>query len=117
MSRICAARCVIQSTKEGITMNEKKTNYGKIIAITVAAVTGACAIIWFALKLYRKYCLLDKYDYDDEFTDLPDADFDTMADSDCEVVLEEEEAEEAIPGIDTDVAPIDLGDNAAAETV
>ena len=30
--------------------NEKKTNYGKIIAITVAAVTGACAIIWFALK-------------------------------------------------------------------
>ncbi|MBQ7337874.1 MAG: hypothetical protein IJW40_05400 [Clostridia bacterium] len=98
--------------------NEKKTNYGKIIAITAAAVAGACAIIWFALKLYRKYCLLDKYDYDDEFSDLPDADFDAMADGECEVVLEEDEAkEDVIPGIDTDVAPIDLSDDAAAETV
>lgn len=98
--------------------NEKKTNYGKIIAITVAAVTGACAIIWFALKLYRKYCLLDRYDYDDEFCDLPDGDFETMGDGECEVVLEEEEAEaDVIPGIDTDVNPIDLSDDTAAETV
>ena len=96
--------------------NDKRTNYGKILAITVAAVTGACAIIWFALKLYRKYCLLDRYDYDDEFCDLPDSDFDAMADGDCEVVLEEDEAEEIIPGIDTDVNPIDLGGD-AAETV
>ena len=92
--------------------NDKKTNYGKILAITGAAVAGACAVIWFALKLYRKYCLLDRYDYDDEFCDLPDSDFDAMADGDCEVVLEEEEAEteaeEVIPGIDTDVNPIDL---------
>ncbi len=96
--------------------NEKKTNYGKIIAITMAVVAGACAIIWFALKLYRKYCLLDKYDYDDEFSDLPDADFDTMADGDCEVVLEEDDAD-VIPGIDADVTPIDLSDDTAAETV
>ncbi len=97
--------------------NEKKTNYGKIIAITLAAVAGACAIIWFALKLYRKYCLLDKYDYDDDFSDLPDADFDNMADGDCEVVLEDEADEDALPGIDTDVDPIDLSDDTAAETV
>ena len=96
---------------------EKKTNYGKIIAITMAAVAGACAIIWFALKLYRKYCLLDKYDYDDEFGDLPDADFDDMADGDCEVVLEDELGEDVLPGIDTDVNPIDLADDATAETV
>lgn len=97
--------------------NEKKTNYGKIIAITLAAVAGACAIIWFALKLYRKYCLLDRYDYDDDFNDLPDADFDNMADGDCEVVLEDEADEDVIPGIDTDVDPIDLSDDNAAQTI
>ena len=97
--------------------NEKKTNYAKIIAITLAAVAGACAIIWFALKLYRKYCLLDKYDYDDDFDDLPDADFDNMADGDCEVVLEDEADEDALPGIDTDVDPINLADDTAAETI
>lgn len=97
--------------------NEKKTNYGKIIAITMAAVAGACAIIWFALKLYRKYCLLDKYDYDDDFNDLPDADFDHMADGDCEVVMEDEADKNAIPGIDTDVNPIDLSDATSAETI
>lgn len=102
--------------------NEKKTGYGKIIAITVAAVSGACAIIWFALKLYRKYCLLDKYDYDDDFSDLPDSDFDHMTDGDCEVVLDEEEKTESaantdvIPGIDTDVDPIDLSEHTVDET-
>ena len=60
---------------------------------------------------------MDRYDYDDEFCDLPDADFDAMADGDCEVVLEEDDAEEVIPGIDTDVNPIDLGEPDAAETV
>ena len=96
--------------------NENKTNYGKILAITGAVVAGACAIIWVALKLYRKYCLLDNYAYDDEFSDLPDDDFESMADGECEVILEDEEAEaeEILPGIDADVDPINL-DEAAAE--
>jgi hypothetical protein len=49
--------------------------------------------------------------------DLPDADFDDMADGDCEVVLEDELGEDVLPGIDTDVNPIDLADDATAETV
>lgn len=89
--------------------NENSTNYGKILAITGAVVAGACAVIWFAMKLYQKYCLLDNYAYDDEFSDLPEDDFDGVADGECEVVLEEEESEEdTLPGIDTDVDPIDL---------
>ena len=38
-------------------MNTRKnegTNIGKIIAITLAVVAGACAVIWFAMELYRK---------------------------------------------------------------
>ncbi|MBQ7320315.1 MAG: hypothetical protein IJW97_09110 [Clostridia bacterium] len=90
---------------------ENSTNYGKILAITGAVVAGACAVIWFALKLYRKYCLLDNYAYDDDFSDLPEDDFGSVVDGECEVVLEEEEAEEeTLPGIDSDVDPIDLGE-------
>ena len=63
-----------------------KTNYGKIIAITLAVVAGACAVIWFALKLYRKYCLiecdcadeLDEFDGDDLFCE----------DTECEVIMD-----------------------------
>jgi hypothetical protein len=88
---IAVRRRGIKTTKEDITMyNEKKTNYGKIIAITVAAVTGACAIIWFALKLYRKYCLIE-YDYDAELDD--ESLFDDALE--CEVVMDEAVAEEA----------------------
>ena len=73
-------------------MPEKResTNVGKIIAITLAVVAGACAVIWFALKLYRKYCLLE-CDYaevqeDEELFDVDD-------ECDCEVVVEENEPE------------------------
>lgn len=75
-------------------MFEKKnerTNYGKIIAITLAVVAGACAVIWFAIKLYRKYCLLECDDYDelDELTG--DGLFDEC--TECEVVVDGEDAE------------------------
>ncbi|MBO5898661.1 MAG: hypothetical protein J6R04_06595 [Clostridia bacterium] len=70
-------------------MSEKResTNIGKIIAITLAVVAGACAVIWFALKLYRKYCLLE-CDYAEEQEELFDDDV-----CDCEVVVEENEPE------------------------
>lgn len=74
-------------------MNEKNgtPNYGKIIAITLAVVAGACAVIWFALKLYRKYCLLEcDYDYDEELDE--DGLFEGECDG-CEVVVEDDTTE------------------------
>ena len=68
----------------------QQTNYGNIIVTTLAIVAGACTVIWFALKLYRKYCLLDGYDYDEEFDDLYVDDA-----PECEVVLEGEQESEA----------------------
>lgn len=76
-------------------MSEKKssTNIGKIVAITLAVVAGACAVIWFALKLYRKYCLLEcDYIEEEEGEEL------FGEDDECEVVVEAEDgavAEEA----------------------
>ena len=73
---------------------ENRVSYGKIIAITLAVVAGACAVIWFALKLYRKYCLLECDDYD-EFDELAeDGLFDENAE--CEVVIDGDDAEDAI---------------------
>jgi hypothetical protein len=62
-------------------------NYGKIIAITLAVVAGACAVIWFAIKLYRKYCLLE-CDYGEEFDELSEDGLFTE-DGECEVVIDE----------------------------
>lgn len=67
-------------------------NYGKIIAITLAVVAGACAVIWFALKLYRKYCLLE-CDYDEEYDELDDDGLFQEGATECEVVVEDETAE------------------------
>lgn len=68
-----------------------RTNYGKIIAITLAVVAGACAVIWFALKLYRKYCLLECDDYDELDELAGDGLFDEC--TECEVVVDGEAAE------------------------
>ena len=70
----------------------ERTNYGKIIAITLAVVAGTCAVIWFAIKLYRKYCLLE-CDYGDELDEL-DEDALFAEDGECEVVVEGEDAEQ-----------------------
>jgi hypothetical protein len=53
-------------------MEEKRerAGLGKILFITLAVVAGACAVIWFAMKLYRKYCLLECDDYDEELDEL-----------------------------------------------
>ena len=67
-------------------------NYGKIIAITLAVVAGTCAVIWFAIKLYRKYCLLE-CDYGDELDEL-DEDALFAEDGECEIEVDEPSAQE-----------------------
>ena len=62
-------------------------SYAKIIAITVAVVAGACAVIWFAMKLYRKYCLLECV-YDEALEDISE---DSLCDGECELVLDDAE--------------------------
>ena len=79
-------------------MNTRKnegTNIGKIIAVTLAVVAGACAVIWFAMKLYRKYCLLECGDYDEELDEIyNDGLYDENAG--CEVVVEAAPVEEIV---------------------
>lgn len=61
---------------------KKETNYGKIIAITVAAVAGVCAVAFVLFKLYQKYiaCKLVL----DEDDCLCDCDCDCDCDGDCD---------------------------------
>lgn len=75
------------------TRKNEGTNVGKIIAVTLAVVAGACAVIWFAMKLYRKYCLLECGDYDEELDEIYN---DGLYDENmgCEVVVEEAPVEE-----------------------
>lgn len=65
----------------------KKTNYGKIIAISVAAVAAASAVAFVVYKLVKKYREEDLYD-------------DLLEDCDCECdcdcgCIDIEDAEEA----------------------
>ena len=75
-------------------MEEKKTNYGKIIAITLAVIAGACAIAYAVMKLYRKFFVVKDAEEDELFFDedgmLEEIEIDT---GDEDVV--EAEAEEA----------------------
>ncbi len=61
---------------------KKKTNYGKIVAITLACVAGACAVGFFLFKLYEKYVAC-KLVLDD----------DCICDDDCEGNCDECECE------------------------
>ena len=83
-------------------MKNERTNYGKIIAVTLAFVAGACAVIWFAMKLYRKYCLLECGDYDEELDEIYN---DGLYDENvgCQVVVEEAPVEEIV--IETEEIP------------
>lgn len=65
---------------------KKKTNYGKIVAITVAVVAAASAIAFVVYKLIKKYTEELVYDCDDLLDECDD----------CELVIDEAEvAEEA----------------------
>ena len=80
------------------TKKNEGTSYGKIIAITLAVVAGACAVIWFAIQLYRKYCLLecDCYDELDELSE--DGLFGEG--TECEVVVDGEDCDCAVAADD-----------------
>lgn len=68
----------------------EKTNVGKIITVTLAIVAGVCAVMWFAVKLYRKYCLLETCDEDVDGLD----DELNEGGHDCEVVFDHEDEED-----------------------
>ena len=64
---------------------KKKTNYGKIIAITAAVVAGAAAIAFVIYKLIKKYTEDLVYDCDDLLDECEDCDI-AIEDAEEEVV-------------------------------
>ena len=64
---------------------KKKTNYGKIVAITLAVVAGVSAIAFVVYKLIKKYTEDLVYDCDDLLDECEE----------CDVCIEEAEEEEA----------------------
>ena len=64
--------------------HKKKTNYGKIVAISVAAVAVASAVAFVIYKLIKKYTEDLVYDCDDLLDDCDE----------CDVVIEDEDVEE-----------------------
>lgn len=63
---------------------KKSTNYGKIIAITLATVAGVCAVAFVVYKLIKKYTEDLVYDCDDLLEECDD----------CDIAIEDAEAEE-----------------------
>ncbi len=69
---------------------KKKTNYGKIAAIAVAVTAVASAVAFVVYKLIKKYTEELVYDCDDLLED-------ECSDCDCDVAIEDAQAEEAEP--------------------
>ena len=65
---------------------KKETNYGKIIAITLAVVAAAGAIAFIAYKFVKKYTEELVYDCDDLLDECDD----------CDLVIDEAEEEEEL---------------------
>ena len=73
---------------------DKKTNYGKIIAITIAVISAASAIAYVIYRLARNFfAFCDTY-YEDELDDA-DFDIDDVLDEEEDLLFPEEEADEA----------------------
>ena len=73
--------------------SRRKTNYGKIIAITLAVVAAAGAIAFIIYKLIKKYTEDLVYDCDDLLDECDD----------CDLAIDEaEEAEEAVEAADAE---------------
>ncbi|MBE6703313.1 MAG: hypothetical protein E7585_07895 [Ruminococcaceae bacterium] len=74
-------------------MEEKKTNYGKIVAITLAVVTAASAIAYVIYRLCRNFfSFCDSY-REDEIEDT-DFDFDEIDEEELDdnfLILDEDE--------------------------
>ena len=73
----------------------ERASIGKILVVTLAVVAGACAVIWFAMKLYRKYCLLECDDYDEELDEIYNDGL-YNEENGCEVLVDNETEEIAI---------------------
>lgn len=69
---------------------KKSTNYGKIIAITLAVVAAAGAIAFIVYKLIKKYTEDLVYDCDDLLDECDD----------CELAIEDAEDDEEIEAVE-----------------
>lgn len=84
-----------QEEKTMFFIKKKKTpNYGKIVAITTAAVAGACAVSYFVYKLVVK--LKEQEVYDEDLCE--GCPLSEECDGECpiEEVVEEEASEEVV---------------------
>jgi hypothetical protein len=71
---------------------KKSTNYGKIIAISLAAVAAASAIAFVVYKLVKKY--KEETIYDDLLEDC-ECDYDCDCECDCDCIENAEDGVEA----------------------
>lgn len=80
-------------------MEEKKTNYGKIVAITIAVISAASAIAYVIYRLCRNFfTFCDSY-REDEIEDA-DFDFDEIDEDELDdnfAITEETDSEEQSP--------------------
>ena len=65
---------------------KKKTNYGKIIAISLACVAVVGVIAFIIYKLVKKYTEDLVYDCDDLLDDCDDCDVDDLDDADDDAI-------------------------------
>jgi len=88
-------------------MEENKTNYGKIIAITIAVISAASAVAYVVYRLCRSFfTFCDSY-REDELTDA-DFDFDEIDEDEVDndfLIIDEEETEAEAASADTEEAP------------
>ena len=88
-------------------MEENKTNYGKIIAVTLAVISAASAIAFVIYRLCRSFfTFCDSY-REDEIDDA-DFDFDEIDDDEIDedlLILDEEETEEDAAQADAEQTP------------
>ena len=92
-------------------MNENKTNYGKIIAITIAVISAASTIAYVIYRLCRSFfTFCDSY-REDELADA-DFDFDEIDEDETDdlLILDEEEAEADVAQTDAEEAPAENAD-------
>ncbi|MBE6690610.1 MAG: hypothetical protein E7590_04945 [Ruminococcaceae bacterium] len=84
-------------------MEEKKTNYGKIIAITMAVVAAASAIAYVIYRLCRNFfTFCDSY-REDEIEDT-DFDFDEIDEEELDdnfIIVDDDETAEEAPAEET----------------
>ena len=92
-------------------MEENKTNYGKIIAITIAVISAASTIAYVIYRLCRSFfTFCDSY-REDELADA-DFDFDEIDEDETDdlLILDEEETEADVAQTDAEEAPAENAD-------